>query len=66
MWCSVSYLAGEFVESIQKRQPELEISDVDILCIKMAGLCHDLGMRGTSVAGTWEEDSHKLHTKHSL
>ena len=40
---SVSYLAGEFVENLQRRQKELEITDVDVLCIKIAGLCHDLG-----------------------
>ena len=40
---SVSYLAGEFVESLQRRQEELEITDEDVLCIKIAGLCHDLG-----------------------
>ena len=40
---SVSYLAGEFVESLQRRQKELEITDEDVLCLKIAGLCHDLG-----------------------
>lgn len=40
---SVSHLAGEFVESLQRRQPELDITVNDVLCIKIAGLCHDLG-----------------------
>ena len=39
----MSYLAGEFVESLQCRQEKLKITDEDVLCIKIAGLCHDLG-----------------------
>jgi HD superfamily phosphohydrolase len=39
----VCYLAGKFVEDLRQRQPEYEITDVDVLCIKIAGLCHDLG-----------------------
>ena len=39
----MSYLAGEFVESLQRCQKELNITDEDVLCIKIAGLCHDLG-----------------------
>ena len=39
----MSYLAGEFVENLKRCQPELNISDSDVLCIKIAGLCHDLG-----------------------
>lgn len=40
----MGYLAGELVETLQKKQPELSISDKDVLCVKIAGLCHDLGM----------------------
>ena len=41
--CSVGFLAGELVEMLQRKQPELDITDKDVLCVKIAGLCHDLG-----------------------
>ena len=41
--CRVGYLAGELVETLQRKQPELDITDKDVLCVKIAGLCHDLG-----------------------
>ncbi|XP_059908093.1 deoxynucleoside triphosphate triphosphohydrolase SAMHD1-like [Gadus macrocephalus] len=41
----VGYLAGELAKSLQKKQPkdELKITERDILCVQIAGLCHDLG-----------------------
>ncbi|CAO3569311.1 unnamed protein product [Mortierella alpina] len=38
-----SHLAGELVERFRDTQPELEISESDVKCVKLAGLCHDLG-----------------------
>ncbi|XP_063858631.1 deoxynucleoside triphosphate triphosphohydrolase SAMHD1-like isoform X7 [Scylla paramamosain] len=39
----VCYLANQLVCALQSRQPELDISEADILCVQLAGLCHDLG-----------------------
>jgi HD superfamily phosphohydrolase len=38
-----AYLAYEFVKDLRWRQPELEVSDRDLLCVTLAALCHDLG-----------------------
>ncbi|PPQ80277.1 hypothetical protein CVT26_008850 [Gymnopilus dilepis] len=39
----VAYLAREMVTHIQKSQPELGVTDRDVDCVEIAGLCHDLG-----------------------
>ena len=39
----VYYLAGKLIRIIKNNQPELQISNEDIECIEIAGLCHDLG-----------------------
>ncbi|KAK9953967.1 hypothetical protein ABG768_016079 [Culter alburnus] len=39
----VGYLAGCLVKALHERQPELFITKQDILCVQIAGLCHDLG-----------------------
>ena len=43
LYIRVGYLAGELLETLHRKQPELCISGQDILCVKIAGLCHDLG-----------------------
>ncbi|XP_051489474.1 deoxynucleoside triphosphate triphosphohydrolase SAMHD1 [Apus apus] len=39
----VGYLAGLLVRTLKERQPALDITQRDILCVEIAGLCHDLG-----------------------
>uniref|UniRef100_A0A3P9LMX2 HD domain-containing protein n=1 Tax=Oryzias latipes TaxID=8090 RepID=A0A3P9LMX2_ORYLA len=39
----VAYLAGLQAKTLRENQPDLEITDEDILCVEIAGLCHDLG-----------------------
>ena len=41
--CSVAYLAAELVSTLRRNQPELDITDTDLVCVSLAGLCHDLG-----------------------
>ncbi|XP_069985211.1 deoxynucleoside triphosphate triphosphohydrolase SAMHD1 isoform X3 [Penaeus vannamei] len=37
------YLAGKMVEALRSRQADLGITEKDVLCVQIAGLCHDLG-----------------------
>ena len=37
-----SYLCGKFITILKEKHPKL-ITDMDVLCIKIAGLCHDMG-----------------------
>jgi len=39
----VCHLAGQMIERIRESQKDLEITDSDVKCIKIAGLLHDLG-----------------------
>ena len=39
----VAYLARCMVEHLKSQQPELGITDRDVECVQLAGLCHDLG-----------------------
>ncbi|KAG6815153.1 hypothetical protein H0H87_004651 [Tephrocybe sp. NHM501043] len=40
---SVAYLARSMASHLQANQPDLGITDRDIECVEIAGLCHDLG-----------------------
>ncbi|MDA7838838.1 HD domain-containing protein [bacterium] len=40
---SVAYLAGLLAKGLQRKQPELEITDRQIVLVQMAGLLHDVG-----------------------
>lgn len=39
----VCYLAGKVTSTLRERQPLLRITDNDVLCVQIAGLCHELG-----------------------
>ena len=39
----VAYLARLMVYHLKDNQPELDITERDVGCVELAGLCHDLG-----------------------
>ena len=39
----VAALAERMTKTIKEEQPKLGTTDKDVLCVKLAGLCHDLG-----------------------
>ena len=46
-WCiiftRVSHLAEELISHLKMTRNDLNLEPKDILCVKVAGLCHDLG-----------------------
>ena len=38
-----AHLARQLVQSLAAKQPELPIAAKDVICVTLAGLCHDLG-----------------------
>lgn len=39
----VAHLSEKLAQTLHANQPELNLTSLDILCVKVAGLCHDLG-----------------------
>ena len=37
------FLAGKFVKKLMKRQPDLGITESDVLCVQIAALSYNLG-----------------------
>ncbi|TRY56055.1 hypothetical protein DNTS_017904 [Danionella cerebrum] len=57
----VGYLAGCLGMALRDRQPELCITKQDVLCVQIAGLCHDLGEPHFAVPKHWKKlESTKL------
>jgi len=49
MLCRTCHLAGKFIRRLKAQDKENahNITDEDILCVEIAGLCHDLGKNFT-------------------
>ena len=43
------WLSSKLAKSIKKHQKQLGVTEMDILCISVAALCHDLGHGETDV-----------------
>jgi len=39
----VAHLAEKVLRGIQEKQSDLNITETDVTCVKVAALCHDLG-----------------------
>jgi HD superfamily phosphohydrolase len=39
----VCHMAGKLVQKIKEKQPDLGVTDREVLLVQVAGLCHDLG-----------------------
>ena len=47
------YLAGKVIKHLKRDQPELEITDFEVKCVQLAGLCHDLGKYESMLLQGW-------------